>query len=325
MKRLDRLNAILIQLQSKRIVKSGEIAERFNISQRTVYRDIRALEEAGIPIGAEAGTGYFLMENFHLPPVMFTNEEASAILLGEKLVEKMSDEQSKKDYQSAAFKIKAVLKPTDKDFLEQLHGKVSVYNWANIAGQDRHLYLGEIQQALVNKQVLEIEYQKKNSTESSIREVEPIGLCNYGSRWHLFAWCNKRNDYRDFRLDRIKNLRKTGNHYTGKRHISIEEFIARTFDPENTANITIRISPERKKNIDESKFYYGFIEEKNMNGAVEMKFTNNELHGFAAWLISTRLLATVIEPPELKEILDLYIDELVQVKHVTKKKDRFDK
>mgnify|MGYP001492356151 CR=1 FL=1 len=314
MKRLDRLNAILIQLQSKRIVKSAEIAERFDISQRTVYRDIRALEEAGVPIGAEAGTGYFLMENFQLPPIMFTNEEASAILLGEKLVEKMSDEQSRKHYQSAAFKIKAVLKPTDKDFLEQLHEKVSVYNWANISGQDRHLYLSEIQQALVDKQVLEIEYQKKNSTETSIRQVEPIGLCNYGSRWHLFAWCNKRNDYRDFRLDRIKILRKTGKHYTEKKHISIEEFISRTFDLESPANITIRLSPERKRNIDESKFYYGFTEEKSIDDSVEMKFTNNDLHGFAAWLISTRSLATIIDPPELRKILGQYTDELIQAR-----------
>ena len=314
MKRLDRLNAILIQLQSKRVVKSAEIAERFGISQRTVYRDIRALEEAGIPIGAEAGTGYFLMENFQLPPIMFTNEEASAILLGEKLVEKMSDEQIRKHYQSAAFKIKAVLKPTDKDYLEKLHEKVSVYNWANIDGKSGRLFLDEIQKALVNKQVLEVLYQKKNSAESSLREVEPIGLCNYGSRWHLFAWCRERSDYRDFRLDRIKNLRITEKRYTEKQHISIEEFIERTSSHERNANITIIISSDRKKIIDESKYFYGFQEEENIGGTFRMKFANNELPGFAGWLVGTRSLAQVVEPPELQEILDLYIDELLQTR-----------
>lgn len=312
MKRLDRLNAILIQLQSKRVVKSAEIAKRFDISQRTVYRDIRALEDAGVPIGAEAGTGYFLMENFQLPPIMFTNDEASAIVLGEKLVEKMSDEQVKKHYQSAAFKIKAVLKPIDKDYLEKLNEKVSVYNWANPDGKNKQLFINEIQQALVNKQVLEICYKKKNCSESGYREVEPIGLCNYGSRWHLFAWCTQRNDYRDFRLDRIINLKITGKYYIEKQHISIEEFIKRSSSPENNINISISISPERKINIDESKYYYGFIEEKNFDGMFQMKFINNDIRGFANWLLGTRSLAKVIEPVELKDILDQYINELLQ-------------
>lgn len=311
MKRLDRLNAILIQLQSKRVVKSAEIAERFDISQRTVYRDIRALEEAGIPIGAEAGTGYFLMENFQLPPIMFTNDEASAIVLGEKLVEKMSDEQIKKQYQSAAFKIKAVLKPNDKDYLEKLNEKVSVYNWANADGKSKQLFINEIQQALVNKQVLGICYQKKNCAESGYREVEPVGLCNYGSRWHLFAWCRQRNDYRDFRLDRIKSLQVTDKRFAEKQHISIEEFVQRSSSSESNVHITIIISPERKINIDESKYFYGFIDEKPIGDQYQMKFINSDLQGFAKWLLGTRSLAQVIEPPELITILDLYVDELL--------------
>ncbi len=80
MNRIDRLSAILIQLQSKQVVKAQEVADRFGISLRTVYRDIKSLEEAGIPIGAEAGKGYFIMDGYHLPPVMFTKEEASALL-----------------------------------------------------------------------------------------------------------------------------------------------------------------------------------------------------------------------------------------------------
>ena len=91
MNRIDRLQALLIQLQSKRVIKAQEMADRFEVSLRTIYRDMRALEEGGVPIGAEAGIGYYLMEGYHLPPVMFTREEASALLMAGKFFERHTD------------------------------------------------------------------------------------------------------------------------------------------------------------------------------------------------------------------------------------------
>src|ERR1700720_1726919 len=118
MNRLDRLTAILIQLQSKRVVTAQEIAERFNVSLRTVYRDIRTLEEGGIPLTGEAGVGYSIMDGYRLPPVMFTKEEATAFLTAEKLIEKLTDPLSDENYKSAMYKIRSVLRVAEKDFLE---------------------------------------------------------------------------------------------------------------------------------------------------------------------------------------------------------------
>ncbi|HZB12127.1 MAG TPA: HTH domain-containing protein, partial [Chryseolinea sp.] len=106
MNRIDRLTAILIQMQTKRVVKAEEIADRFEISLRTVYRDVKALMEAGVPIGSEAGKGYFIVDGYHLPPVMFTQEEGSAMLFAGKLVEKMTDKSIRKEFESALLKIK---------------------------------------------------------------------------------------------------------------------------------------------------------------------------------------------------------------------------
>src|SRR5215203_7098302 len=108
MNRIDRLAAITIQLQSKRLVKAQEVADKFGISLRTVYRDIHALEEAGVPVIGEAGVGYRLMEGYKLPPVLFNQDEASALLTASKLMQSMSDEHSSKHYSSALDKIKAV-------------------------------------------------------------------------------------------------------------------------------------------------------------------------------------------------------------------------
>lgn len=310
MNRIDRLNAILIQLQSKRVVKAQEIADRFNISLRTVYRDIRALEESGVPIGAEAGVGYFLQENYHLPPVSFTNEEASALLFGEKLVENMSDNKIKSDFCSALFKVKAILKPNEKDHLEKLHEKVFVYNFFSGIDSNRQLFLSEIQQSLVNKQILNIKYESKYADEPLWRKVEPIGLCNYSSRWHLFAWCHLRQEYRDFRLDRILELKATNEFYKGKTHLSIKEYLAKVSDVSSNANISVIIPKERKKLIQESRYWYGFLGEENSGDQERIFFSNSDLNGFANWLIQTGCHAKVEFPEELKSILLKKVEDL---------------
>ena len=313
MNHIERLNAILIQLQSKRIVKASEIAERFEISLRTVYRDIRALEASGVPIGAEAGVGYFLMENYKLPPVMFTKEEASALLFGEKLVEKMSDNQMKAEFCSALTKIKAILNPEEKDRLEKLHSRISVLNYTSTSGSFNRLFLSEIQQALVSKQVLEIDYQAGYGAPATKRVVEPIGLCNYSRRWHLFAWCRLRNEYRDFRLDRILNLRLSQETFKGKQHISMDEFIRQMNVISDKANIALVIKTERIKLIDESKYWYGFTEEEKMDAQTSrLRFANSELRGFANWILSSGSYAKVEEPEELKEILNQYVSGIIE-------------
>lgn len=311
MNRTDRLSAILIQLQGKRVVRAQEIADRFEISLRTVYRDIRALEEAGIPIGAEAGLGYYLMDHYHLPPVMFTNEEASALIFGEKLIEKMSDEKIKTDFASALYKIKAILKPGEKDHLEKLNERIAVFNLSTMSDNFNQLHLNEIQHALVNKQIIEINYENRKSDEPTNRRVEPIGLCNYSSRWHLFAWCQMRNDYRDFRLDRIKSLKVTTENFKGKQHPSIKEFMQMMNPISNTPNISILVPKEKAKRIDDSKYWYGFIGEEDAGNTLRMQFSNDELNGFALWLLNSGCAAKIEEPSDLQEIIRNRIQEML--------------
>ena len=114
MNRINRVTSILIQLQSKKIIPAKEIAQRFNISLRTVYRDIRTLEEAGIPIGSEAGKGYFFVEGFLLPPVMFTAAEVGALITAGKFLNCHGDESFIKDFDSAMYKIESILKHGEK-------------------------------------------------------------------------------------------------------------------------------------------------------------------------------------------------------------------
>src|SRR5438105_10442497 len=126
MNRIDRLHAILTHLQSKRKVTAQEIADRFEISLRTVYRDVKALDESGVPVIGEAGSGYSIMEGYRLPPVMFTQEEAAALLLGAKLAEQWTDASIKKHFNAALYKIKAVLRTSDREHMDHLDDHIAV-------------------------------------------------------------------------------------------------------------------------------------------------------------------------------------------------------
>jgi len=189
MNRIDRLAAILIQLQSRRLVKAQDIADKFSISLRTVYRDIHALEEAGVPVIGEAGTGYKLMEGYKLPPVMFNQDEASALLTAAKLVQSKTDAVISKHYVAALDKIKAVLRLSEKDHIEEIEEHIAVMNHPAIVHQPpAELYLQALLKAISTSSVIEINYTSIEKNESTRRKVEPVGIYYLGSHWYLVAF-----------------------------------------------------------------------------------------------------------------------------------------
>jgi predicted DNA-binding transcriptional regulator YafY len=202
-KRLSRLTAILTQLQTKRILTSTSLAEKFGVSMRTIYRDIRALEDAGVPIFVEDGKGYSLMEGYRIPPIMFTGNEADALITAEQLVLKNRDSSLIKDYSEAVDKIKAVLKHNLKDKANLLAERTRFSQ--NINRERNSNNLSELQFALTNYCLTKIEYTNE-STENSNRLIEPFALLSTQENWLLVAWCRLRKDFRYFRLDRIEKL-----------------------------------------------------------------------------------------------------------------------
>ncbi|MEQ9438914.1 MAG: YafY family protein [Cyclobacteriaceae bacterium] len=204
--RLSRLTAILTQLQSKRIMTAREIAEKYGVSIRTVYRDIRTLEQAGIPIVTEEGKGYSLVEGFMLPPAMFSEEEANALLTAEQLVAKNKDTSFVAHYREAMTKIKAVLRYTTKEKADLLSQRIDFR--LNSAQDASSNHLSSIQLALTNFRVVNIQYRAL-SEEVTRRSVEPFALYNTQENWIMIAKCQLRQDFRSFRLDRIQAMNIT--------------------------------------------------------------------------------------------------------------------
>lgn len=200
--RLSRLTAILIQIQTRRIVTAAELSQKFQVSKRTIYRDIKALESAGVPVLTEPGKGYTLMEGYKIPPVMFTEKQANALILAEQLVLKNKDTSFVKDYSEAIDKIKSILRYTIKDKANIL-AKRTQYD--EVINQERNSsYLSDLQNALTNYNLVRIKYINKDGTATE-RFIEPFALLST-ENWYLIAWCRLRKEFRFFRLDRIQSL-----------------------------------------------------------------------------------------------------------------------
>lgn len=222
MNRIDRLFGILTLLQSKKYVTAERIADKFQLSVRTVYRDIKALGESGIPVSFEPHKGYFIVQGYFLPPVSFSSEEANAFLLMEMLVAGFADKSIQKHYSSGLNKIKSVLRSSQKEKIETLSNNIRlqipscfIHNFE---------YLSALQDAIAAKHIIEIEY-KNNNAEISKRLAEPVGLIFYALNWHLVAWCHMRKDYRDFKVSRILRLRDTAAPFQKTDHIELSDYM----------------------------------------------------------------------------------------------------
>ena len=205
MSQLSRLIAILTLLRSKRLLTATELSNKFNVSIRTIYRDIRKLEEAGIPVTTIEGRGYSLMEGYTVAPVQFTEKQANALITAQHLVNQTQDASFVADFTEALTKIKSVFKTSIQEKSELLDSKIHVFE--NRFEDITSNALSEIQLAITNFNFVEINYQKANDSNISFRKIEPYAFYSTNHKWILIAWCYLRNAYRAFRIDRIQHFK----------------------------------------------------------------------------------------------------------------------
>ena len=201
-KRISRLTAILTQLQTKRRLTAARLSEKFGVSKRTIYRDIKALERAGVPIFTEEGKGYKLMEGYRVPPIMFTEQQANALILAEQLVLQSKDASFVRDYSEAIDKVKSILRYGIQDKANVLDDRTK---YDEVLHQERSSNnLSDLQHALTNYQLVKIEYTNKKGTTTN-RIIEPFAIIS-ATNWYLIAWCRLREEFRFFRPDRIQHM-----------------------------------------------------------------------------------------------------------------------
>lgn len=202
MRRADRLFQIVQHLRGGRLVTAAMLAEQLEVSERTIYRDIVDLQSTGVPIDGEAGIGYIMRSGFDLPPLMFTHDEIVALVAGARIVRSWGGVSMARAAEEALIKIEAVLPEKERD---RVANTQIFAPQMGITEQTRKL-IDECEAAVESRNVLSFDYRDEAGALTN-RSVQPLGLWFWGKVWTLVAWCELREDFRMFRIDRIIELK----------------------------------------------------------------------------------------------------------------------
>lgn len=301
MNRIDRISAILVQLQSRPVVKARQMAERFGVSLRTVYRDISTLYEAGVPICGDAGVGYSLVEGYRLPPLMFTKEEALAFLTAEKLIEQLTDEHNSLHFHQGMDKVRAVLRSVDKNSLSQLDGNIEVYRSRRVSENKLPNLIQSILNSIDAKKAIRMFYHVPSRDEITERLIEAVGITYLYPFWHMLAYCHLRKEYRNFRMDRMEKIVTTDIPHSIE-HPPLKTILDSLDDPSCLTTVVIRTNRETSLRMGDMSYFMGMVSEQPLSdGIIEQTYKCYSLDAMARWLLSNVDTVAIVEPQELKE------------------------
>ncbi len=300
MNRLDRISAILVMLQSRSVVRAADCAERFGVSVRTIYRDIRTLEGAGVPICGDAGVGYSLVDGYRLPPLMFTQDEALAFLTAEKFIEQLTDSHNSRLFHQGMDKIRAVMRGVQKDELAGLCDSISVYRSRHAPEVKMQGLLQTLLHSISDRVILTMGYTNADDSVS-LRDIEAVGVTFSNPYWYLAAWCHLRGEYRTFRLDRIDRIEPTDRLHTIASHPPLAELMGHD-GYDCLTKVVIRTTAETARRHRDANYFMGLVEQRDLeDGRVEQTFMSYSTEAMARWVLSHADTTEAVEPEEVKQ------------------------
>jgi predicted DNA-binding transcriptional regulator YafY len=220
MRRADRLFQIVQHLRARRLTTAAQLAGWLEVSERTVYRDIRDLATSGVPVEGEAGVGYRLKPGFDLPPIMFTMDEVEALVAGARMMETWGGPALGGHARSAMAKIALALPAARREEIE----RTKLFAPGFLAPKNAAAGLETVRQAILQRRKLHIEYVD-GANRASTRTLDPLALYFWGTTWSVAAWCESREDFRIFRLDRIRSLQMVGEKFEEVPGRTLEDFV----------------------------------------------------------------------------------------------------
>jgi predicted DNA-binding transcriptional regulator YafY len=300
MSHTDRLLAIVLELQAHRWRRAEDLARTLETSKRTIYRDLVALGQAGVPIVSTPGRGYALVEGYFLPPVSFTADEATILSLGADVMARSFDRQYQAAAQSAASKITAALPERLREDVEALRERIRVGPERVALRPAVEATLRALRGAVVACQRVRFHYYARQGSEPSAswREADPYALTRIGGVWYLHAYCHLRRDRRNFRLDRIEDLALLDQ--TFARPASLPTYSSR---PELGPGIEARIlfDAQAARWAREAPSFFTIAEQETADGGLLVTLRMRQEEDIVQWLLGWGSHARVLEPPTLRQ------------------------
>jgi predicted DNA-binding transcriptional regulator YafY len=290
MNRIDRLFAILLLLQNRRVVRASDIAERFEITERTVYRDIAALAQMGVPVVSLPGVGYRIMEGFYLPPLVFTSEEASALYLGAAVMTASGN--FVKAARGAIEKLNAALPERTRRSAQTLAEMVEFTLPKNAFNLEAP-YLVQLRDAIVRRRTVHLRYHSRSGDRVTERDVDPYSLTTSQAAWYFSGFCHLRQDIRSFRLDRVDSL------IVLRQTFSVRKDVLPAA-PAEQHQVRLRVAPDQARWLRERQ-HYGFVGETAAPAGIEMIYRVETFAEIQPWILGWGASVEVLEPPALRD------------------------
>lgn len=302
MNKTERLLAIVMELQRSKLLTADELAKVLGVSVRTIYRDMLALSEAGVPIIAETGLGYSLMEGYFLPPISFTVEEAVSLLLGTEFIENRFDPALRKSAHSSRRKIEAILSRQIREETNRIQGSIRLLQKDDMDIMMREkASLGSIREAMRGSKKLRFTYHKRiagsDGSRVTVRTVSPYGLAHDElNGWLLLAFCDLREDIRHFRVSRISELTVTEDTFQ-----TPDNFELQSYRPKDTRSIRVCaiFNPEITDKVEEANNYYMETAESKEDG-YHVTFRVRQPEELLSWILGWGADVVVTEPESFK-------------------------
>ncbi|HEV8486966.1 MAG TPA: YafY family protein [Blastocatellia bacterium] len=303
MNRTDRLLALVLKLQCNGRQRAEDLASAFETSKRTIYRDIQALSEAGVPVVALPGQGYSLMAGYFLPPLSFTTDEATMLLMGADFVAKSFDAEYRGAAHSAAAKIEAVLPEKLRDEVRYLQDSICFVPISEPDRPGESEMLQQLRRAIVSRKTARFRYHTRFTEDGKgkqrVREADPYGMLNAGGTWYMVAHCHLRGDTRIFRLDRVADLLILDRRFERPPAFKMTEP-----EPREQRKIVVRalFDKEIAPWVREARSYFVVDMEEKPEGLLVMLRVRMESE-IVQWLLGWGGSVRVLEPDSLRRRL----------------------
>lgn len=301
--RTERLFALILLLQNRPNMSSRELAEHFGVSRRTVFRDLRALSESGVPLTYAEGGGYEILEGYQLPPLMLSAREAATLLIGTEFMKLQPDASLRKDADEVELKIKSVLPEEIREYIETLKDRTVLDPYWLYSVDDEREEQGrwyELSEAVAKQRSVIMEYFVQSRNEMTKRKVDPLGLVYYSDHWNLIAFDHLRGEVRNFRLDNIRDMHVLFERFEQPEGFDLAEFVKESGG--EPRRIVVRFEREvyrwARRSIPAE-----IDAERDEGEFVEVTFEFENLEYVAQWLVRWRTGARVIEPEELRYLV----------------------